>query len=115
MAVDRYAGDGFTSRRTVRERYDIPPPKPLDDGDPVGAVRLPRSEARQGSPTGDRRPGHPGQAALSVPQASSAARRRSSVRNAPSRQAMSRASATTATMIVEIALIWGVTPNLIAL
>ena len=49
MAVDRYAGNGFTSRRTVRERYDIPPPKPLDDGDPVGAVRLPRSAARQGA------------------------------------------------------------------
>ena len=46
MAVDRYAGDGFTSRRTVRERYDVPPPKPLDEGDPVGAVRLPRAAAR---------------------------------------------------------------------
>jgi hypothetical protein len=49
MAVDRYAGDGFTSRRTVRERYDVPVPKPLDADDPVGAVRLPRSTARQAS------------------------------------------------------------------
>ena len=48
MAVDRYAGDGFTSRRTVRERYDVPPPKDGDedhfDGD-VAAVRLPRRNA----------------------------------------------------------------------
>ena len=36
-------------------------------------------------------------------------------RNAPSRQAMNRATETTATMIVEIALICGVTPNLIEL
>jgi Rieske 2Fe-2S family protein len=27
MAVDRYAGDGAESHRTVRERYDIPPPR----------------------------------------------------------------------------------------
>jgi phenylpropionate dioxygenase-like ring-hydroxylating dioxygenase large terminal subunit len=47
MAVDRYAGDGFTSRRTVRERYDVPAPQPLDANDTVGAVRLPRSGARQ--------------------------------------------------------------------
>ena len=36
-------------------------------------------------------------------------------RNAPSRQAMNSAIETTATMIVEIALIWGETPNLIEL
>ena len=36
-------------------------------------------------------------------------------RNAPERQAMSRAIDTTATMIVEIALIWGETPSLIEL
>ena len=41
--------------------------------------------------------------------------RRPLVRNAPSRQAMNSAIETTATMIVEIALIWGVTPNLIEL
>ncbi len=27
MVVDRHAGDGVESRRTVRERYDVPPPK----------------------------------------------------------------------------------------
>lgn len=47
--------------------------------------------------------------------ASSTASGAGAVRNAPSRQAMNRAIETTATMIVEIALIWGVTPNLIAL
>jgi hypothetical protein len=26
MVVDRYAGDGISSRRTVRERYDVPTP-----------------------------------------------------------------------------------------
>ena len=43
MAVDRYAQDGVGSRRTVRERYDVLPPK---DDDEVGAVLLPRSAAR---------------------------------------------------------------------
>jgi Rieske 2Fe-2S family protein len=43
MAVDRYARDGVESRRTVRERYDVPPPK--EDGE-VAAVLLPRSAAR---------------------------------------------------------------------
>ena len=28
MVADRYAGEGFVSRRIVRERYDVPPPKP---------------------------------------------------------------------------------------
>jgi phenylpropionate dioxygenase-like ring-hydroxylating dioxygenase large terminal subunit len=27
MVADRYAGDGIVSRRTVRPRYDVPPPK----------------------------------------------------------------------------------------
>ncbi|MDQ2965607.1 MAG: hypothetical protein M3R57_07140, partial [Chloroflexota bacterium] len=43
MAVDRYAEDGQTSRRTVRERYDVPPPKPGDGDGQIGAVLLPRS------------------------------------------------------------------------
>jgi Rieske 2Fe-2S family protein len=43
MAVDRYAEDGETSRRTVRERYDVPPPKPGDGDGQIGAVLLPRS------------------------------------------------------------------------
>jgi Rieske 2Fe-2S family protein len=50
MAVDRYAGDGVGSRRTVRSRYDLPTPKDeLFEGD-VPAIRLPRStEARTGA------------------------------------------------------------------
>ena len=58
--VDRYADDGVGSRRTVRSRYDLPPPK--DDrrsrrrqGD-VPAIRLPRSagpgRARGSRPSG---------------------------------------------------------------
>ena len=35
MAVDRYANDGIESHRTVRHRYDVPPPKPGDDPDPA--------------------------------------------------------------------------------
>ncbi len=35
MVADRYAGEGFVSRRIVRERYDVPPPKP-DAGGPNG-------------------------------------------------------------------------------
>jgi hypothetical protein len=46
--------------------------------------------------------------------ASSATGRSASARNAPARQAMRIAIAVTATMIVEIALLSGVTPNLIA-
>jgi hypothetical protein len=45
MAVVRYANDGINSQRTVRLRYDVPPPKDGDEdhfeGD-VAAVRLPR-------------------------------------------------------------------------
>ena len=40
---------GSTSRRTVRERYDVPAPQPLDADDAVGAVRLPRSGTGQSS------------------------------------------------------------------
>jgi Rieske 2Fe-2S family protein len=35
MAVDRYANDGIESHRTVRHRYDVPPPKPGGDTDPA--------------------------------------------------------------------------------
>ena len=31
MVADRYAGDPISAARTVRERYDVPPPKP-DNG-----------------------------------------------------------------------------------
>jgi hypothetical protein len=33
--ADRYAADGIVSHRTVRERYDVPPPKDGDFGAPV--------------------------------------------------------------------------------
>ena len=51
MAVDRYADDGIGSRRTVRTRYDVPPPLETDeDGQPehgaVPALLLPRSAKR---------------------------------------------------------------------
>jgi hypothetical protein len=37
MAADRYARDGATSRRTVRERYDVPVPKdPRPEEPPAG-------------------------------------------------------------------------------
>ena len=46
MAVDRYANDGINSQRTVRLRYDVPPPKDGEvevfEGD-IAAVRLPRT------------------------------------------------------------------------
>ncbi|MEA2611573.1 MAG: glycine betaine catabolism [Chloroflexota bacterium] len=48
MAVDRYADDGVGSRRTVRSRYDIPPPKELAEGE-VPATRLPRATAARTS------------------------------------------------------------------
>ena len=51
MAVDRYANDGVNSQRTVRLRYDVPPPL---DGDTfeggIAAARLPRA-----TPTGSTR------------------------------------------------------------
>jgi len=56
MCVDRYADDGVGSRRTVRSRYDVPPPKddPAGVGDGQGevpAILLPRSagSARAGA------------------------------------------------------------------
>ena len=32
MVADRYAGDPISAARTVRERYDVPPPRPGEDG-----------------------------------------------------------------------------------
>jgi Rieske 2Fe-2S family protein len=32
MVADRYAGDPISATRTVRDRYDVPPPKPDGDG-----------------------------------------------------------------------------------
>ena len=43
MAVDRYANDGVESHRTVRHRYDAPPPKP---GEPAESDLDERSSAR---------------------------------------------------------------------
>ena len=50
MVADRYAGDPISAARTVRERYDVPPPKPNataagDGADGVEHVRA-RSAAR---------------------------------------------------------------------
>ena len=56
-----------------------------------------------------------GQVLWSYAASGSAITARAAVRNAPSRHAIRSAIETTATMIVEIALIWGVTPNRIAL
>jgi phenylpropionate dioxygenase-like ring-hydroxylating dioxygenase large terminal subunit len=44
MAVDRYANDGVNSQRTVRLRYDVPPPlegESFEGG--IAAARLPRA------------------------------------------------------------------------
>jgi Rieske 2Fe-2S family protein len=51
MAVDRYADDGIGSRRTVRSRYDVPPPLETDEGGQpehgaVPAMLLPHSAAK---------------------------------------------------------------------
>jgi len=41
MVADRYAGDPISATRTVRERYDVPPPRPADATEPTnGAARL---------------------------------------------------------------------------
>ena len=52
MVADRYAGEPFSSMRTVRERYDAPPPK---DGSEIagnGHIRETRTaEARSGART----------------------------------------------------------------
>ena len=46
MAVDRYAADGVGTKRTVRSRYDVPPPKDAAEPGEVPAMLLPRSAAR---------------------------------------------------------------------
>jgi hypothetical protein len=72
MAVDRYANDGVNSARTVRLRYDVPPPM---DGEfaegGIAAVRLPR--AAEG-PTN----GHAGEGRSPRSAARTAARNRAS-------------------------------------
>jgi phenylpropionate dioxygenase-like ring-hydroxylating dioxygenase large terminal subunit len=50
MAVDRYANDGINSQRTIRLRYDVPPPRDGEDGESfeggIAAARLPGSPER---------------------------------------------------------------------
>ena len=77
----------------------------------AAAGPAPRRRSRSSTRRSECRSGTPDQ----VAGASSTAASGGSDRNAPRRQAMNRAIETTATMIVEIALIWGVTPNLIEL
>jgi Rieske 2Fe-2S family protein len=42
MVADRYAADGVVSHRTVRERYDLPPPKDGEYGTPASTTSDPR-------------------------------------------------------------------------
>jgi phenylpropionate dioxygenase-like ring-hydroxylating dioxygenase large terminal subunit len=52
MAVDRYADDGVNSQRTIRQQYDVPPPKDggseVFEGD-IAGVRLPRATSAAAS------------------------------------------------------------------
>ena len=54
MAVDRYAGDGIGSKRTVRSRYDVPTPKEDSEPGDVPAMLLPRSASRSAARAGAR-------------------------------------------------------------
>lgn len=36
MVADRYAGEAISATRTVRERYDVPPPKVAGNGSSAG-------------------------------------------------------------------------------
>ena len=48
MVADRYAGDPISATRTVRERYDVPPPKPdgSDGHEPTNGKAPARAAAR---------------------------------------------------------------------
>ncbi len=46
MVADRYAGEGFVSRRLVRERYDVPPPKAGASNGSNGSGTAARTTAR---------------------------------------------------------------------
>jgi hypothetical protein len=39
MVADRYAGEGFVSNSLVRQRYDVPPPKPRETNGTNGTGR----------------------------------------------------------------------------
>ena len=101
MVADRYAEDGVASQRAIRERYNTPPPKPTTNG-ANGTPHDGRRAAQRG-----RRRQPIGLTRAQIP----AAPLRWSLRSAPSRQAAKIRIAVTDTMIVEIALISGVTPN----
>ena len=101
MVADRYAEDGVASQRAVRERYNTPPPKPDHE-----RRERPPHDGRRAAQRGRRRQPD-GLTRAQIPVAPL----RWSPRSAPSRQAMKIRIAVTDTMIVEIALISGVTPN----
>ncbi|MGZ8515115.1 MAG: hypothetical protein ACXW4H_06690 [Candidatus Limnocylindrales bacterium] len=47
MVADRYAGDPISAARTVRERYDVPPPRPRSsDADGSNGKAEARAAAR---------------------------------------------------------------------
>jgi Rieske 2Fe-2S family protein len=47
MVADRYAGEAFSSARTVRERYDVPPPRDGDGSNGRGRTSDARTGARR--------------------------------------------------------------------
>jgi hypothetical protein len=47
MVADRYAGEAFSSARTVRERYDVPPPRDGDGSNGRGRTSESRTGARR--------------------------------------------------------------------
>ena len=106
MVADRYAEDGVASQRAVRERYSTPPPKPDHERAPTAIARRSPSSAARAPPRparADRAPALRRRCARRSPAGRRGAR--------PNRQARKIRIAVIATMIVEIALISGVTPN----
>jgi Rieske 2Fe-2S family protein len=53
MVVDRYVADGISSQRTVRDRYDVPPPK---TGEVGGSARRPSRSASPATSATQRAP-----------------------------------------------------------
>ena len=102
MVADRYAEDGVVSQRVVRERYNVPPPRA--DHERGERHRTTVAELRS---EGRRR--EPRRRALAIRRR----RRRSAGRRAarPAARRRRSGSPSPTTMIVEIALISGVTPN----
>ena len=94
----------------ITARYGISAPRPQP-----GAASRSRGRPQPRSGSGSGSGSVPVPLPLGYAPSDSATGRRVALRNAPSRHTTSSATATTATMIVEIALISGETPNLIAL